>query len=506
MVPPARLPPRTGHGGAYLERSVKRATTSAIKQVSIDTAAVTPEQVEKMMKRYDRDGDGTYSTEEVRSMMTVMAQEQKGRKLMKKVACISCLLFLLMLFGNAGLTFAVVFLSKETRISGGSTMVIARGGSSNVVATAEATVQVPLYVAPVLPVAQLGSLRWLSAKHLDVVQTTEANGSSSSLLSEVESIFHVSHVTKHSSVHIDFDASDGRTITIRNGDATLSYADSTGLPDRDLCTAKVECASFTVDASAEESLHTTALRALITANVVIDDDIRALPIVERLLSGPLAAELAAASSARTGGRRLTSATPWCMNSCPTSGNGVCEDDFFGTDLETVSCVLGADCQDCGTRESSSANAGSPSVIAGGTASASATSTAPYTWSSLIDDQRVQWQRTIGLVGSEGIQCTLISLRGHSAHRRLSTYMPGSHLPPTTSAMSPWTPRLRGALPSSSCLAIGTTPMRPGTSSCRTTRRMTIRKASMEVRWSSAFAMKAFKATARYGTPTLTTAA
>ena len=89
-----------------------RTLSRACSSMSIGLEAVGEQEINSMMKQYDRDGDGTYSIDEVRAMVSVLGQEKKGKKMMTKLACGVFALFLLVLVGNAALTFAVVFLGR----------------------------------------------------------------------------------------------------------------------------------------------------------------------------------------------------------------------------------------------------------------------------------------------------------------------------------------------------------------------------------------------------------
>ena len=226
-----------------------------------------------------------------------------------------------------------------------------------------------------LPVEQLGAIKWLAAKHLAVVDwrlepampptdrnTTLASSSlaplaaptprpRTELLGMVNSVFHIHEVCLHSSTHIDFHTEGGRTIEIKHGDATL--VDPQGGVRRSLCIANVSCASFSVDAAAAEGLHEAALRALLAGGFEIDDDIRALPLVQRLLTGPLVTEVAAAAAPHgmTGQRRLQSMLPLCTNTCGRSSDGICDDGLLAAEgapsrAMVFFCALGTDCDDC----------------------------------------------------------------------------------------------------------------------------------------------------------------
>ena len=125
-------------------RAAGRTFSQACNSMSIGLEAVGEQEINSMMKQYDRDGDGTYSIDEVRAMVSVLGQEKKGKKMMTKLACGVFALFLLVLVGNAALTFAVVFLSKDTKpSSSGSLVVTGTSGSpaEAIVSTAEATVR-----------------------------------------------------------------------------------------------------------------------------------------------------------------------------------------------------------------------------------------------------------------------------------------------------------------------------------------------------------------------------
>ena len=72
-----------------------------------------------MMRGYDRDGDGNFSRDEVRAMASDFVKEKKTRRLATKAAIVMGLLVLLAIGLNAGLTAAIVFLSKELKVTSG---------------------------------------------------------------------------------------------------------------------------------------------------------------------------------------------------------------------------------------------------------------------------------------------------------------------------------------------------------------------------------------------------
>jgi len=279
-------------------------------------------------------------------------------------------------------------------------------------------------VAPVLPVEQLGAIRWLAAKHLAVVDrrfepnAPPANMSTSNgtlapvapgprtdLLGMVRSVFHIQEVVLYSSTHVDFHTEGGRRIEIKQGDATL--VDPQGGVRRSLCVANVSCASFSVDADEAEGFHEAALRALIAGGFEIDEDIRALPIVRRLLLGPLAAELAEAEGA---GRRLQLGVtaPLCTNTCdsstggsntpsPYANNGFCEDGGEGSWQTARRCMLGTDCADCTPLNARTTDD--------------------------FDVMGVQWKQDLFATGSGGLRCDVQTARAGETARAVPETSP-----------------------------------------------------------------------------------
>jgi hypothetical protein len=73
----------------------------------------------KVMRSYDRDGDGKFSQNEVHAMARDFIKEKKTRRLATKAAIAMAVLILLTVGLNAGLTAAIVFLSKDLKVSTG---------------------------------------------------------------------------------------------------------------------------------------------------------------------------------------------------------------------------------------------------------------------------------------------------------------------------------------------------------------------------------------------------
>ena len=107
--------------------SVERGLSGATKvmnssEVGIETnlpAEETSEQsysvATKVMRQYDKDGDGKFSKDEVHAMAADFIKEKKTRRLATKAAIAIGVLMLLVVGLNAGLTAAIVFLSKDAK-------------------------------------------------------------------------------------------------------------------------------------------------------------------------------------------------------------------------------------------------------------------------------------------------------------------------------------------------------------------------------------------------------
>ena len=111
--------------------SVERGLSGATKvmnssEVGIETnlpAEETSEQsysvATKVMRQYDKDGDGKFSKDEVHAMAADFIKEKKTRRLATKAAIAMGVLILLVVGLNAGLTAAIVFLSKDLKVTTG---------------------------------------------------------------------------------------------------------------------------------------------------------------------------------------------------------------------------------------------------------------------------------------------------------------------------------------------------------------------------------------------------
>ena len=176
-------------------------------------AGVASEPTE-MMRGYDRDGDGNFSRDEVRAMAVDFIKEKKSRRVATKVAIAMGLTLLLVVGMNAGLTAAIVFLSKDTYVKGDTTMSDADG---KVVGTRVATQDLPLIVAPVLPLEELFSVETLRVT-LPGTPADTAEAGSGEVIKEDEpneiNSFRISRVQKVNSTAVVFHALGGEQVRV----------------------------------------------------------------------------------------------------------------------------------------------------------------------------------------------------------------------------------------------------------------------------------------------------
>jgi len=106
--------------------------------------------LERVCMKYDTNADGTFSMLEVKAIVQDMQTAKKQAKNMGRLAAGIAIVSLLICGALFGLMFAANEGSKESHVKGSQPALTAKGGSL-LVATAEATEDIELYLAPVLP-------------------------------------------------------------------------------------------------------------------------------------------------------------------------------------------------------------------------------------------------------------------------------------------------------------------------------------------------------------------
>ena len=194
-----------------------------------------------IMRGYDRDGDGKFSESEVRAMATDFIKEKKTRRLATKAAIAMGVLILLVVGLNAGLTAAIVFLSKDVKVTNGkltdpatgkplqvdsaSTTVASDGTlrdrtSNRAIATASALQELPID-------SRLPDSAWDELKYIDV---RNDNGGSVHLFVQAFTrvpsphALHGSFVKIHSTIGII--TLDGDLMTFSDSSSTGVFAET----------------------------------------------------------------------------------------------------------------------------------------------------------------------------------------------------------------------------------------------------------------------------------------
>ena len=102
----------------------------------------------ELMRKYDKDKDGSFSIDEVAVIVSDVQKERRAKKNYKKMACLLVAIVLFVLGGNAGLTVAVVYLTQQ--IDTNSESGVASTPSGKIVKTG----QIGVVSGPLLPVHQ----------------------------------------------------------------------------------------------------------------------------------------------------------------------------------------------------------------------------------------------------------------------------------------------------------------------------------------------------------------
>ena len=156
------------------------------------------------------------------------------------------------------------------------------------VKTAESTVALPLYVAPVLPVGERESLSVMTISYRDpsvhdrmVEAGLIAENDTTLEYPTVEETVQVLSFKKFNDTAADLGVAPGepggphRVIRILNGAATLLMPRNDGrVIEAPLCAGKVSCASYTVEASLADELRAQAIGNLTFIGVEVPTDRR----------------------------------------------------------------------------------------------------------------------------------------------------------------------------------------------------------------------------------------
>ncbi len=162
------------------------------------------------------------------------------------------------------------------------------GSSGAILKTAEATEELPLYVLPVLPTQQRGTLSTISISYADtslhewmVEKGLIGENDTAVEYPRVEETAAVLSFKKYNDTAADLGVAPGepggphRVIRILNGAATLLMPRNDGrVIEAPLCADKISCASYTVEASLADELRAQATGNLTLIGVEVPTDRR----------------------------------------------------------------------------------------------------------------------------------------------------------------------------------------------------------------------------------------
>ena len=182
----------------------------------------------------------------------------------RRIVCILFLLILFLILGIGGLVAFVTAIYKDTYVvKGDTTMSNAKG---EIVLTGVATHDLPLIVAPVLPLKELFSVETIrvtvpgsTAGPADVGSGEAINEAGPSVTSI--RMFRISGVEKINSTVVVFHALGGEQIRVWNGATTVRLS-VTG-PEIPICSANVTCAAFQVKGAELAEKYLTEAEALL---------------------------------------------------------------------------------------------------------------------------------------------------------------------------------------------------------------------------------------------------
>ena len=251
------------------EQGDKQADEQADKRASLTegswsySGAKASLTVRNLMKKYDKDGDRKFDNNEVAGIVLDVLKESKLKTQYKKVAWMLSAFIVFFLASNAALTYTVLFLSRETKVSK-SGMLIALD-SNSVAQTAVAKQTLALGLASYMTNTERMTIdKILLTMEADDVEVDEDANTTYSYEDEesddsesdeaetyyVQRSFGVVGFQSDFDTHVKFDLHDGGTLTVIDGDAWYDAA-----PDEDgmlglpvsVCTTNVECAQYQAD-------------------------------------------------------------------------------------------------------------------------------------------------------------------------------------------------------------------------------------------------------------------
>ena len=272
-------------------------------------------KIYNLLHAQDTTGDGKLTVGELYNGLAALTKVEKNRSMFKKGFFMMSAVSLIQVLLIVGLVTGIVVALKDQFVADNTLT----GSSGAILKTAEATEELPLYVLPVLPAKQRGTLSTISITYADVSlhDRMVENG----LIGEndtaveypiVEETAAVLSFKKYNDTVADLGVAPGepggphRVIRILNGAATLLMPRNDGrVIGAPLCAGKISCASYTVEASLADELRAQATGNLTLAGVEVPTD-RRLGSIDRNMPGGMPGAMSACFDRNFGNLGYTS--------------------------------------------------------------------------------------------------------------------------------------------------------------------------------------------------------
>ncbi|KAL1516007.1 hypothetical protein AB1Y20_002620 [Prymnesium parvum] len=209
----------------------------------------------RMITQADTDGDGWLTVREFYGALIKFRNQEISYRRLKRAFIVGAFFVLLQTVLILFLTMAAIVIIKDTHVSkktgpnGVEVVAMTDSDGTNIIQTAVALVQLPLYVAPVLSQADRSAIKKLDISWYDDVRET--------IVEESAAVLAVSRFSNTSAEILFNYGPPRRAVLINDGSAFLLD----GTRQHPICAASASCSSFTVDGAQKASDYIAAADA-----------------------------------------------------------------------------------------------------------------------------------------------------------------------------------------------------------------------------------------------------